>query len=216
MRMCRVIIYESRHDEVIERAVALAEALVIGPGIASGKFSDYMGPLDSEAQLARVLGRVEDAMRAGAQCAFGGGPQSGSGSFMKPTVLRNAEESMRVAPEKVFGPVMAVNEVSRRGRSARIAMGVRNCGMSCGYGPRTSSRTKRFLGWPAFGTTELQQLSNVGRVTTVPSGDTGAQTANVDDRRVQVCILLFHRCGLYLVLHFGPPSSVCSCHAQAS
>jgi betaine-aldehyde dehydrogenase len=68
-----------------------------------------LGPLVSAAQLERVLGYIETARAEGARLIVGGGRgASTTGYFVEPTVFADVEDSMTIAREEVFGPVMAV------------------------------------------------------------------------------------------------------------
>ncbi|WKU03688.1 aldehyde dehydrogenase family protein [Micromonospora sp. HUAS LYJ1] len=132
--MYRIIVHESRYDELVDRSVALAESLTVGPGIESGDgdFKPYMGPLDSRGQRDRVLAIIDDATRAGAKCVTGGSAIPGRGSFLAPTVLRDVEPHMRVANEEVFGPVMAVMRFRTEREAIELANAARHSGMMCG------------------------------------------------------------------------------------
>ncbi|MEU5272492.1 aldehyde dehydrogenase family protein [Streptomyces hygroscopicus] len=131
--MYRIIVHESRYQELIDRSIALAESLTVGPGMESGdgEFKPYMGPMDSNAQLDRVLGIIEDAKRAGAQCVAGGTRLPGAGSFLQPTVLRDVEPHMRVAKEEVFGPVMAVMKFTDERDAIELANSAGHSGLMC-------------------------------------------------------------------------------------
>ncbi|GAA2608651.1 aldehyde dehydrogenase family protein [Streptomyces axinellae] len=143
--MYRIIVHESRHEELLDRSAALAESLTVGPGMESGdgEFKPYMGPLDSEAQLDRVLGIVEDATRAGAKNVTGGTRLPGEGSFLRPTVLRDVEPHMRVATEEVFGPVMAVMKFSEESEAIELANGAGHSGLMCSVFTRDLGRMLR-------------------------------------------------------------------------
>jgi aldehyde dehydrogenase (NAD+) len=143
--MYRIIVHESRYEELLDRSIALAEGLTVGPGIESGdgEFKPYMGPVDSEKQLARVLGIVEDATRGGAKCVAGGTRLPGAGSFLKPTVIRDVEPSMRVAQEEVFGPVMAVMKFREEREAIELANGAVHSGLMCSVFTRDLGRMLR-------------------------------------------------------------------------
>jgi aldehyde dehydrogenase (NAD+) len=131
--MYRIIVHESRYEELLDRSVALAESLRIGPGIESGDgaFKPFMGPVDSEKQLDRVIGIVEDAKRGGAKCIAGGTRPAGAGSFLEPTVLRDVNPHMRVAKEEVFGPVMAVMTFREENEAIELANSADHMGLMC-------------------------------------------------------------------------------------
>ena len=69
-----------------------------------------IGPMGSKAQYDRTLAYLDIARKEGANVAFGGAPSIRPGCtdsyFIEPTVLTNVDNSMRVAREEIFGPVM--------------------------------------------------------------------------------------------------------------
>ena len=71
-----------------------------------------MGSLIYEAQVKKVLEYVEVGKREGAEIACGGTrlTENGmdKGAFMRPTLLTNVTNEMRVAREEIFGPVACV------------------------------------------------------------------------------------------------------------
>lgn len=106
--LSRFYVHESRYDEFVERAAASLSQLKVGPGLAVGT---QMGPLNSEEHLSRVDALVRSALDAGAEAVTGGGRLAGElapGSFYAPTLLTSVDESMAVAREEIFGPVMPV------------------------------------------------------------------------------------------------------------
>lgn len=106
--LSRFYVHESRYDEFVERAAAGLSGLKVGPGLTSGT---QMGPLATEEHLGRVDSLVQSALASGAQAVTGGGRLGGelaAGSFYAPTLLTGVDESMAVAREEIFGPVMPV------------------------------------------------------------------------------------------------------------
>ena len=66
------------------------------------------GPLVSEMQLQKVLGYVDRAVADGARLVAGGQRADRPGWFVEPTVFAEVTDTMELAQEEVFGPVMAV------------------------------------------------------------------------------------------------------------
>jgi aldehyde dehydrogenase (NAD+) len=105
--LTRVLVHESRHDEVVER---LARALA---GLRVGDPSDAatdMGPLIRQSQRERVERYVRLGQAEGARLAFGGGrpPGLARGFFHEPTLFTDVRNDMRIAQEEIFGPVGVV------------------------------------------------------------------------------------------------------------
>ena len=80
-----------------------ASNIRVGPGMDPA--SD-MGPLVSEEQLNRVCGYLESGFSEGAKAVTGGSRDGDKGYFVKPTVLVNTNENMKVVQEEIFGPVV--------------------------------------------------------------------------------------------------------------
>lgn len=105
----RVFVHESLHKPVLEEIVRLAEALPVGfPWIEKNE----LGPIVSEKQYTRVTGYIDAGKREGAKLMTGGGkpsaPELQNGFFVMPTVFDGVTQTMRVAREEIFGPVMSV------------------------------------------------------------------------------------------------------------
>ncbi|MEL7429082.1 MAG: aldehyde dehydrogenase family protein, partial [Pseudomonadota bacterium] len=106
--MSRVIVHESRHEELIDRITGIAKSLSVGPGIERDTFGPNMGAMVSNAQRDRAAGMVSDAVLAGAKVAAGGRRMNIPGAFLEPTILSNVTPDMTIANEEVFGPVLSV------------------------------------------------------------------------------------------------------------
>lgn len=105
----RLLVHESVHNDVVGRVKAFAEKLVLGPGMDE---KSQMGPVISKDRQNEILGYVEAGKREGATLVTGGtaatdGPVA-KGSFVKPTIFDNANNSMRIAQEEIFGPFLTV------------------------------------------------------------------------------------------------------------
>ena len=106
--MSRVIVHESRHAELIERAEKIAKSLSVGPGVERDTFSTNMGAMVSDGQRDRALGMITHAQEQGATVAAGGRKLNRSGAFLEPTVLTGVTPDMDIARQEVFGPVLSV------------------------------------------------------------------------------------------------------------
>src|SRR6202034_2411097 len=99
----RLYVHSSIFDTVVEGVSAAASAIRLGPGLDQ---TTDMGPLVSEEQQERVLAYIESGRKQGASVAVGGEAPSHPGYFVKPTVLVNVREDMKVVREEIFGPVL--------------------------------------------------------------------------------------------------------------
>lgn len=123
--MSRVLVHESRHDEMIERAVRVARSLSVGPGSERGKAGPNMGSMVSEAQRDRAAGMVAEAEKQGATVATGGRAMNIPGAFLEPTVMAGVTPDMTIAQEEVFGPVLSVIPFRDEAQAIEIANGTR-------------------------------------------------------------------------------------------
>ena len=121
--MSRVIVHEDVHDEIVERCVALAESLSVGPGIERPQFGANMGAMVSDGQRDRAEGLVRRAADQGATVATGGHRLNLPGSFLAPTVMSDVSPDMEIAGTEVFGPVLSVLRAGDEDQAIDIANG---------------------------------------------------------------------------------------------
>ncbi|ABM12162.1 aldehyde dehydrogenase family protein [Mycolicibacterium vanbaalenii] len=104
----RVIATDATHDGLVERVVARAEALRVGPGAQPGI---DMGALASAAQAEKFAHYVGVGVDEGASLRCGGTrldvPGHAGGFFVRPAVFTDTEPTMRIVSEEVFGPLLA-------------------------------------------------------------------------------------------------------------
>lgn len=109
----RVIVTDANHDAVIEKIVARAEALIVGPGSRSGV---DMGALASAEQFDKFHRYVQAGIDDGATLRCGGTAVSGAdvpdGFFVRPTVFSDAQPGMKIVDEEVFGPLIAIQRAA--------------------------------------------------------------------------------------------------------
>lgn len=121
--MSRVIVHESRHDELVERAAKVAKSLSVGPGIERTEFGANMGSMVSDGQRDRALGLITRAEEQGARVAAGGRKPNRPGAFLEPTVLSGVTPDMDIAQQEVFGPVLSVLSFREDAQAIEIANG---------------------------------------------------------------------------------------------
>lgn len=100
----RVFVQKGIKAAFLKRLAERSAAIVMGDPLDQ---ATQMGPLVSQAQHARVMAYIETARAEGATLICGGG---GQGCFVQPTVFADVTDTMTIAREEVFGPVMAVLE----------------------------------------------------------------------------------------------------------
>jgi acyl-CoA reductase-like NAD-dependent aldehyde dehydrogenase len=105
----RLLVQESIHDEFVERLVDFAKTARMGNPM---DYDTQVGPVTNLMQYEKVLGYIDIAKSEGVETVLGGSkatrPECGDGWFVEPTVFTGVKNSMRIAQEEVFGPVLAV------------------------------------------------------------------------------------------------------------
>ncbi|MGH9027195.1 MAG: aldehyde dehydrogenase, partial [Acidimicrobiia bacterium] len=117
----RILASRKRYDEVVGALGEMVGSLTIGdPQDATTE----VGPLVAERQQERVEKYIALGEEEGAKVVIGGGgPPAGheKGWYVKPTVFANVDNSMRIAQEEIFGPVLAVIPYDDADDAVRIA-----------------------------------------------------------------------------------------------
>lgn len=106
----RIYVHESLHDEFVAELAKRTDALTVG---RSNSFDFDLGSLTSAAQLGRVSGFIDDAVKRGAEVVAGGAAVAEAGpNAYRPTVLVNVPSDSKLFRGEVFGPVVAVSSYS--------------------------------------------------------------------------------------------------------
>ncbi|WP_410591139.1 aldehyde dehydrogenase family protein [Amycolatopsis sp. lyj-23] len=101
----RLLVQESIAEEVLEKLHHRVSTLRIGDPL--DKNTD-IGAINSAEQLAKIRGLVESGDAEGAERWTSPCPLPDRGFFFAPTVFANVHQSMRIAREEIFGPVLSV------------------------------------------------------------------------------------------------------------
>jgi acyl-CoA reductase-like NAD-dependent aldehyde dehydrogenase len=105
----RLLLQESIHDKFVERLMALARTARMGDPMS---MDTQVGPITTRPQYEKVLSYIDIAKQDGAQLLLGGAPatrpECGSGWFIEPTIFDGVRNSMRIAQEEVFGPILSI------------------------------------------------------------------------------------------------------------
>jgi acyl-CoA reductase-like NAD-dependent aldehyde dehydrogenase len=102
----RIIVQEKIKDQFVELVAKHAEKWrpkdPLDPKTA-------MGAMVDEGQMDRVLGYIDIGRKEGAKVAFGGerARRNTGGFYVEPTIFDEVKNSMRIAQEEIFGPVVA-------------------------------------------------------------------------------------------------------------
>jgi phenylacetaldehyde dehydrogenase len=101
----RLYVQDSVYDQVVDGIAEIAKTMRVGPATEEGM---DMGPLISRAQLESVCQFIQSGKEQGARLVAGGERlNEGGGYFLQPTVFADADHSMQIVSEEIFGPVLA-------------------------------------------------------------------------------------------------------------
>ena len=102
----RLLVQDSVKDEVLERVMHWGQKMVPGDPLDP---STQMGAIVDKTQMERVLGYIAVGKEEGAQVKMGGSQvrTETGGYFVEPTVFDGVRNSMRIAQEEIFGPVLS-------------------------------------------------------------------------------------------------------------
>jgi len=119
--LTRMLVPAAKHDEAAKLAAEAAKGFTLGDPTQE---STRLGPLSSQMQLDRVRGYIKKGVEEGAQLVAGGAdaPEGlPGGYFVKPTVFANVKNSMTIAQEEIFGPVLSIIPYQDEEEAVRIA-----------------------------------------------------------------------------------------------
>jgi acyl-CoA reductase-like NAD-dependent aldehyde dehydrogenase len=116
----RILVPQSLYGTAVEAAASTAAHVTVGDPHDP---ETLVGPLVAERQRTRVEGYISLAVEAGARVAAGGGRPAGlpKGWYVEPTILADVDNSMRVAREEIFGPVLCLIPYADEDDAVRIA-----------------------------------------------------------------------------------------------
>jgi aldehyde dehydrogenase (NAD+) len=116
----RMLLPRSRYDEGVNLITAAMEAVPYGDPMGADVL---MGPVISARQRDRVLGYIEQGKAEGAKLVVGGGRPAHlpKGYFVEPTLFVDVDNSMTIAREEIFGPVLCVIPYDDDDDAVRIA-----------------------------------------------------------------------------------------------
>jgi aldehyde dehydrogenase (NAD+) len=103
----RMLVPRARHDEAVEMAKAQLAKLTLGDPFDK---NTRLGPLASASQRDSVLEYIEKGKQEGAMVVAGGGKPAHlpKGYYVEPTIFANVDNTMTVAQEEIFGPVLSI------------------------------------------------------------------------------------------------------------
>jgi alpha-ketoglutaric semialdehyde dehydrogenase len=116
----RLIVAEGIYDRFVAGLAAKAAALRVGDALDP---STQMGPIVNETQMNTTLSYVEIAKREGGRILTGGDRLSldKPGWYVRPAVISDTTQTMRVNAEEIFGPVASVIRVKNYDEALAVA-----------------------------------------------------------------------------------------------
>jgi aldehyde dehydrogenase (NAD+) len=116
----RMLLPRSRYDEGVEILKATLGSVAYGDPQGPDVI---MGPLVSAKQRDRVLGYIDKGVKEGATLALGGGRPAHlpTGWYVEPTLFTDVDNSMTIAQEEIFGPVLVVIPFDDDDQAVQIA-----------------------------------------------------------------------------------------------
>jgi acyl-CoA reductase-like NAD-dependent aldehyde dehydrogenase len=129
----RLFLHEKVHDKVLERVIEAAKKVRLGYQMDP---NTTMGPLVSAKQKQTVLSYV-DAGKADAKLAYAHEEPKNlkDGHYVGPVIFDQVQNSMRIAREEIFGPVLSVLTFKEEGEALALAN-------DCPYGLAASVITR--------------------------------------------------------------------------
>jgi len=104
----RLFLEEKIHDEFMAKLTDKVKTLKVGDPLDK---TTRMGPVVSKAQMETVLSYIEAGKQEGAQVVAGGARANvgnGKGYYVEPTIFDRVTNTMKIAREEIFGPVLSV------------------------------------------------------------------------------------------------------------
>ncbi len=99
----RMYLHDDVYDAFLDRVLPLVESLPAGDPADE---ATVVGPLIDERAAIRVETWIQEAVRQGARLRTGG---TRDGSLIRPAVLTDVDQRMKISCEEVFGPVITLS-----------------------------------------------------------------------------------------------------------
>ncbi len=117
----RMLVERSIYDQAVETATKIAEDTIVD---LSSKEGYHMGPVVSKLQFDKIQGLIKIGIKEGARLVAGGPDRPDGlscGYFVRPTVFADVNNTMTIAREEIFGPVLSIIPFDNETEALRIA-----------------------------------------------------------------------------------------------
>jgi RHH-type proline utilization regulon transcriptional repressor/proline dehydrogenase/delta 1-pyrroline-5-carboxylate dehydrogenase len=105
--LSRLIVLADNYDKFVERLIAAAGSLPVGPGEQPG---NVIGPVIGRDAQERILGIIEAGKKEAKLAWQGSVPADPNACYVPPTIFTEVPSSSRLFREEIFGPVLAVSK----------------------------------------------------------------------------------------------------------
>lgn len=125
----RLFVEDKIYDKFLQDLADYMKNFKLGSGFDS---ATQLGPVISQTQKERILGYLDIGEKEGAELLTGNQDLEGdleNGYFVKPTVISNVNNDMRIAQEEIFGPVVSgipfsdVDEMLKQANDTEYGLG---------------------------------------------------------------------------------------------
>lgn len=113
----RLIVFESVHDEVLDKVVEHASRLSVGPPTENHP----VGPVISAAQHRSILAEIDAGREEGELVMGGAAIDRDGGYYIEPTIFDGVAPDARLAQHEIFGPVLTVITVKDFDEALEVA-----------------------------------------------------------------------------------------------
>ncbi|KAM9327230.1 cytosolic 10-formyltetrahydrofolate dehydrogenase [Gastrophryne carolinensis] len=103
----RLFVEESIHDQFVRRVVEEVKKMKIGDPL--DRSTDH-GPQNHDAHLNKLIEYCQTGVKEGATLVLGGRQFPRPGFFFEPTIFTDVTDTMYIAKEESFGPVMIISK----------------------------------------------------------------------------------------------------------
>lgn len=114
----RLLLHEKIYDEFITKLKLKIEKMKLGNPM--DKTTD-IGPVINKNQFDLIMNYIRTGKEEGAELLTGGNQKGDKGFFIEPTVFVNVNNSMKIAQEEIFGPVLVVIKFKDDEEAVQIA-----------------------------------------------------------------------------------------------
>jgi len=135
----RLFLQESIHDKFLAELTTYADKLIQGNPLDP---ATQIGAQVSKEQFDKILGFIAAGKREGARVVAGGERGASKGYFVRPTVFEGVTDSMTIARQEIFGPVVSALTFKDSDDLAKRANDT-NYGLSAGIWTRDIGKAHR-------------------------------------------------------------------------